>query len=244
MKAFLTHLGIQLRLDIRNKGTLLVFYIIPIAFYIVMGAVFSSILPDSRETLGAAMTIFAVTMGAVLGIPPSLVHMRETGTLRVYRVYGMPGWAVLLAKAVSACVNLIVITALITVTAPLLFKAGVPAHIGAYCATVLLLILSNTAIGILIGVVAKDQSVNTILSQAVFLPSLLLSGIMFPASMLPKPFYWIGCIFPATHAMQSLADWAFGSGSFPAAANGVIAGIGLIGAAIALLRFRRISTAA
>lgn len=243
MKAFINHLGIQLRLDFRNRGTLLVYYIIPLVFYIVMGAVFSSIMPDAKETLGAAMSIFGITMGAVLGLPPTLVEMRESGTLRAYRVNGVPGWAVLLAKSVSACINLIVVSLIIALTAPLLFGAGVPGHIGAYCLTVFLLILASVALGNLIGVLAKTQSATTVLSQAVFLPSLLLSGIMFPAAMLPDPLRWLGKIFPASHAMLSLSDWAFGSGPFPAA-NGIILGIGLIGALIALLRFRGISRTA
>ena len=244
MKAFITHLGIQLRLDFRNRGTLLVYYIIPLVFYIVMGAVFSSIMPDTKETLGAAMSIFGITMGAVLGLPPTLVEMRQSGTLRAYRVSGVPGWAVLLAKSLSACLNLIAVSAIIAVTAPLLFGAGVPGHIGAYCVTVFLLVVASIAVGILIGVLAKNQSSATILSQAVFLPSLLLSGIMFPASMLPDPLEWLGKVFPASHAMGSLSSWAFGPGPFPAAANGVILGIGIVGAAIALWRFKRISRTA
>mgnify|MGYP000365609631 FL=1 len=244
MKAFITHLGIQLRLDFRNRGTLLVYYIIPLVFYVVMGAVFSSILPDAKQTLGAAMTIFGITMGAVLGLPPALVEMRESGTLRAYRVNGVPGWAVLSAKALSACLNLIAISAIIALSAPLLFGAGFPGHIGAYCVTVFLLVLASIAIGLLIGSVAKNQSTTTILSQAVFLPSLLLSGIMFPASLLPEPLQWAGRIFPASHAMQSFSAWAFGPGPFPAAATGVILGIGVLGAAVALWRFRRISRSA
>ena len=243
MKAFINHLGIQLKLDFRNKGTLLVYYIIPLVFYVVMGAVFSSIMPDAKETLGAAMSIFGITMGAVLGLPPTLVEMRESGTLRAYRVNGVPGWAVLLAKSLSACINLIAVAAIIALTAPLLFGAGVPGHLGAYCLTVFLLVFASIALGNLIGVLSKTQSATTILSQAVFLPSLLLSGIMFPAAMLPDALQWAGKIFPASHAMGSLSTWAFGSGPFPAA-NGIILGIGVAGGAIALWRFKRISRTA
>ena len=244
MKAFINHLGIQLKLDFRNKGTLLVYYIIPLVFYLVMGTVFSSIMPDTKETLGAAMSIFGIPMGAVLGLPPALVEMRESGTLRAYRVNGVPGWAVLLTKSLSACLNLIAISAIIALSAPLLFGAGVPGHIGAYCLTVFLLVFASIAIGSLIGVVAKNQSSTTILSQAVFLPSLLLSGIMFPAEMLPDPLLWVGRVLPASHAMRSLTAWAFGPEAFPAGANGIILGIGLIGALIALWRFSRVSRTA
>ena len=43
-------------------------------------------------------------------------------------------------------------------------------------------------------------------SQLVFLPSIMLSGIMFPTSILPKAFDTIGKIFPATHAMKIMTS--------------------------------------
>lgn len=242
MSAFGKHLKIQFKLDFRNKGTLLVFYIIPLAFYAVMGAVFSSIMPQMKQTLGAAMIIFAVTMGAVLGIPPSLVQMRESGTLRAYRVSGVPGYAVLLAASASAFLHLCIVSLVIYLTAPILFGAGTANALGAYLATLIPLILANIALGNMIGVLSKSQSMATILSQAVFLPSLLLSGIMFPADMLPDAFQTLGQLFPASHAMRSFTV-AFGTGPFPAEAVALIVGIGLIGAAVALWRFRRISAA-
>ena len=55
MKAFLNHVRIQLTLDFRNKGTLLTFYIIPLLFYLVIGAVFASVQPQTKETLACMM---------------------------------------------------------------------------------------------------------------------------------------------------------------------------------------------
>jgi ABC-2 type transport system permease protein len=45
--------------------------------------------------------------------------------------------------------------------------------------------------------------------MVVFLPSLLLSGIMFPASMLPSALNWVGRVFPATFALQSFYGLAY-----------------------------------
>lgn len=92
MKASFQHLWVQFKMDIRERGTLMTYYLVPLVFYFVMGAVFSSINPLARQTLAATMAIFAVTMGAVLGIPAPLVKMRESGVLRAYRVCGIPGW--------------------------------------------------------------------------------------------------------------------------------------------------------
>lgn len=244
MKAFITHLGIQLRLDIRNKGTLLTFYIIPLIFYAVMGAVFSSILPDAKETLAASMTIFAVTMGAVLGLPPTLVTMRESGTLRAYRVSGVPGWSVLLSCAASALVHLAAVSVIILLSAPLLFGASLPESLLAYLATLLLLLIVSIIVGLLVGVCAKTHPAASLLSQAVFLPSLLLSGIMFPAELLPEPMRWLGQGFPASHAMLAFREWAYGGQPFPALAFAVMAGIGAVCFVITLARFKKVSAEA
>ncbi len=92
MKAFLNHLWIQFKMDIREKGTLMTYYLVPLIFYLVIGAVFSSVNPESKQMLAASMAIFALTMGAVIGLPVPVVKMRETGVLRAYRVSGIPGW--------------------------------------------------------------------------------------------------------------------------------------------------------
>lgn len=44
----------------------------------------------------------------------------------------------------------------------------------------------------------KDQAKLTMYSQVVFLPSIMLSGIMFSAELLPNIFASIGKLFPAT----------------------------------------------
>jgi ABC-2 type transport system permease protein len=36
----------------------------------------------------------------------------------------------------------------------------------------------------------------------VLLPSIFLSGYIFPASGLPRPLYWIGRVLPATHMIE------------------------------------------
>jgi ABC-2 type transport system permease protein len=70
------------------------------------------------------------------------------------------------------------------------------------------------------------------LSQAVFLPTVMLGGIMFPASMLPEPLRLVGKVLPATHAMQSFSSLAFG---LPSDVNAAVSLLFLI--AIGILAF-------
>jgi ABC-type multidrug transport system, permease component len=209
MKAFFKYLWIQFKTDLRDKGNLLNYYLVPLAFYFVMGAVFSSITPLMKSTLAASMTIFAVTMGAVMGSPTALVRMRESGTLRAFKVNGISGSAVLCIQAISTFIHLFIVATLIYLITPLAYHGDVPASIPAYFGIVTVLLLANIGIGLLIGVVAPSLAYSTMLSMLVFLPSLMLSGIMFPASMLPSALRWTGRIFPATFAMQSFYGLAY-----------------------------------
>ena len=238
MKAFAASLAIQFRLDVRDRGTLLTYYLVPLLFYFVMGAVLSAINPVIRETLAASMSIFAVTMGAVLGMPVPLVKMRETGVLRSYRVSGIPRWSVLLAQAVSTGLHLMLVALVIFVTAPLLYGAVWPDAPFVWMAVLLALLFASLSLGLPIGVLARSQAIAMMLSQAVFLPTMMFSGIMFPTDILPQPLQVAGRILPATWLMM-----AFQQGAYKLAAPVplwlcLLAGIGIGLAALAVIAWR------
>ena len=46
-------------------------------------------------------------------------------------------------------------------------------------------------------------------SQFIFLPSIMLAGIMFPANMLPKVLETVGIIFPATWGFKLMTSEVF-----------------------------------
>lgn len=246
MTAFLSQLIIQLRMDIRDKGTLLVFYIVPLGFYAVMGAVFSSVNPEIKPILSATMAIFSVTMGAVIGIPPSLVKLREAGTLRAYQVLGIPNASVLFSVGISTLIHLSIVCFIISISAPLLFGAEPPQSTGGFIAVLAALLFCSTAIGLFIGSAAKTQSSAMLLSQAVFMPSLMLSGIMFPAHLLPQPLEYAGNIFPATHVMRAFYGLAY---RLPTEYNSslallIVLAIGIIVSAAAVWKLGKITRVA
>ncbi len=246
MTVFIKQLFIQLSMDIRDKGTLLVFYIVPLGFYAVMGAVFSSVNPEVKPVLSATMAIFSVTMGAVIGLPPSLVKLREAGTLRAYQVTGIPSASVLLSIGISAFIHLSVVSVIISVSAPLLFGAEMPHSMGGFISVLAALLLCSVAAGLLIGATVKSQSTAMLLSQAVFMPSLMLSGIMFPTDLLPAPFGYLSNVFPATHAMRAFNGLAYG---LPTEFNSLMAlaivlGIGVVVLVAAAWRLGKITRVA
>ncbi len=209
MKAFLKYLSIQFRLDIREKGTLLNYYLVPLMFYLVMSAVFSSINPLMKPTLAASMTVFAITMGAVMGSPTTIIKMRESGTFRAFKVNGISGLTVMLVQAVSTFLHLLLVALIIYIVSPLAYHSDFPKFPAYYFLILFLFLLASIGIGLLIGVASRSQSFATMCSMVVFMPTIILSGTMFPANMLPAPAMWLGRVFPATHALQSFFGLAY-----------------------------------
>lgn len=243
MKAFGKQVLIQLKMDMRDKGTFMVFYLVPLAFYLVVGAVFSSVNPLISETLSAVMAIFSITMGAVIGLPPTIVKMRETSVFRAYKINGIPNLAVMLSLGVSAFLHLSIVALIISISAPYIFDAQVPENILGYGLVMVVFLTCSVVIGLLIGVMAKSQGAALMLSQAVFMPSLMLSGIMFPATMLPEALMYAGYALPATHAMKGFTSLAYGIptdiGSFTSL--GIILGILILALGLTAYRVEKIT---
>ncbi len=65
-----------------------------------------------------------------------------------------------------------------------------------------LFIASNLALGLTFSTMATNQMQAQQLAQFTLLPSVMLSGFMFPFRGMPVWAQWLGEIFPTTHAMR------------------------------------------
>jgi len=70
-----------------------------------------------------------------------------------------------------------------------------------YLAAVLL-ITANLALGLLISTRAQSQFQAMQMTMFVFLPSILLSGFMFPFAGMPRIVQWLAEILPLTHFLR------------------------------------------
>jgi ABC-2 type transport system permease protein len=184
------------------------------------------------------MSIFAITMGAVMGAPISLVRMRESNTLRAFKVNGIPTSAVLAVHALSAFIHLFIVSVVIYFLTPLLFKASFPVSPLFFFLCVALYLLASIGLGMLIGVIAPSQAYTTMFSMVIFLPTILFSGIMFPASMLPGALSWFGRVLPATYSLQSFYGLAYRTPTSiqPGLAVSIVAAFALAAFALAVWR--------
>ena len=99
MTAFTNHFSLEFRTGIRNKTLLLMNYLFPVGFYLMMGFVMPAINPTFRAMIIPSMVVFAILAATMLGLPDPLVNARETGIFRSYKINGIP------SLSISPCWN-------------------------------------------------------------------------------------------------------------------------------------------
>ena len=206
MNCFLYSLVLQWKLDIRSKSLLVTFYIVPLVFFLIMGGIFTSVIPGMGSTLIQSMIVMSVSMGAFLGLPPSLVEIYGSDIKKIYNANGVPIYLGLLTMVLSAFVHLMMTSIVILLLAPILFKASLPTQLPIFLLSLTIYIIVSLSIGSILGLTLKNQAKLTMLAQLVFLPSIMLSGIMFPISLLPDFLQVIGHVFPAYWGYRLMLD--------------------------------------
>ncbi len=206
MSAFLFGVALQWKLDLRNKGILLTYYIVPLVFFAFMSGIFSSINPAAKQTLIQSMTIFGVTMGAILGASAPLVELYGSEIKKAYKMGGIPLWVATVNNLISAFIHLYIMSLIIFFLAPIFFQASVPAELGVYFVSLAIFILASLGVGTVLGLFVKSASRLTLVAQFVFLPSIMLAGIMFPSELLPKAFTAASVVFPATWGFKQMTS--------------------------------------
>ena len=239
MNAFTTHFSFEFRTGLRNKNFLMLFYLFPLGFYVMMAVVMVGINPLFLEVLIPAMVLFATLAATMLGMPDPLVNGRETGIFRSYKINGVPSASILAIPALTTSLHLAIVAAIITISAPLLFDAPAPENWLNYVLVFIVTVIACSGIGLLIGVISANTRTAILWSQLMFIPSVLLGGMMIPYSMLPAAAQKVSQLLPATHAMNAFNDLAMGRTSDfnPWASVVILLTSGIIAFALAIYLF-------
>jgi len=149
---------------------------------------------------GLMGVILTMTMVMMTGL--AITRERERGTMENLLATPATALEVMTGKIVPyILIGLIQVTIVLTL-AQILF--GVP-MLGGYVTlyiSVLLFIAANLMLGLTISSIAQNQLQAMQMTFFFFLPSILLSGFMFPFRGMPEWAQWIGQALPLTHFLR------------------------------------------
>jgi ABC-2 type transport system permease protein len=132
----------------------------------------------------------------------SITRERERGTMENLLAMPVRPIEVMLAKIVPYVLVGYVQVALILIVSTLFFQLPVRGSMPLLLVALGLYIAGNLALGITFSTISSNQMQAIQFAQFTLLPSIFLSGFMFPFKGMPVWAQWAGEIFPTTHAIR------------------------------------------
>ena len=160
--------------------------------------------PDSRSANFMVPGLIAVILQIITTLLTafSIVREREQGTLEQLLVTPVRPFGLMLGKLVPYGLIGIVETFTVLTVMRLVFDVPIKGSLLLLLSLSILFLFTALAIGLLISTKAQNQMQALQLAWLIMLPSVLLSGFMFPRDSMPVIMRFIGYMVPATHFME------------------------------------------
>ena len=209
MKGFMYHAIYDFKTGVRDKTLMLMNYLFPLGFFLLVGMFMTKINPYFVETMVPGMLLFALMSSSLLSLPGTLVTSREAGVYRNFRVHGIPSYSLIIIPIIGNLFHAVIVCTLITAGSFLLFGGTLPVDWGWFVVVFMLAALCLSTLGMLIGIVSQSSRASVLIAQAFYLPSVLLGGLMIPGDQLPASLSPVASLFPATHAIRAFTQQAY-----------------------------------
>lgn len=160
--------------------------------------------PERRSAVNIVPGLVGVilTMTMVLFTAVAVVRERERGNMELLITTPVTRLELMVGKVLPYVAIGLVQTTVVLALGAWLFEVPVNGSLLDVYLAAMLLIVANLALGLLISTRASSQFQAMQMTFFVFLPSILLSGFMFPFSGMPRAAQWLAEVLPLTHFLR------------------------------------------
>ena len=147
--------------------------------------------------VGTLMLLVALLLTAL-----AIVREREIGTLEQLMVSPLAPGELIAGKTLPFALIAFVDLALVTTVAVVWFEVPFRGNLLVLLLASLLFLLPALGTGLLISTVSSTQQEAFLTTFLTFMPTILLSGFLFPISSMPKVFQWLTLVNPLRHYLE------------------------------------------
>lgn len=160
--------------------------------------------PEQRSVVNIVPGLLGVilTMTMVMFTSAAIVREREQGNMEFLITTPVRPLELMLGKIVPYVIVGFVQVTIILSAGHLLFDVPIRGGIDSIALAAMLFICASLTLGLVISTIAKTQLQSMQMTVFILLPSILLSGFMFPYEAMPIGAQWIAEALPATHFMR------------------------------------------
>jgi len=160
--------------------------------------------PEQRTAVNIVPGLVAIilTMTMIMFTSAAIVRERERGNLELIITTPVRSIELMIGKIIPymfiGALQVIIILGL----GHLVFNVPINGGLWHLAGATLLFIVASLALGLVISTIARNQLQSMQMTVFILLPSILLSGFMFPYEGMPIGAQYIAEAFPATHFMR------------------------------------------
>jgi ABC-2 type transport system permease protein len=182
-----------------------------------------------------------LTMTLIMITSIALTRENERGTIEALLSTPVRPLEVMIGKTTPYIIVGVIQTSIVVAASIFVFRIPFAGDPLTFVAAILLFILTNLIFGYLISTIAKTQLQAMQMTFFVLLPSILLSGFMFPFRAMPGWAQAIGEGLPTTHFLRVVREVTLKGANMPDVAGDLLplVAIMIALATVAVLRFRR-----
>jgi ABC-2 type transport system permease protein len=171
--------------------------------------------PERRSAVNIVPGLIGVilTMTMVLFTAIAIVRERERGNMELLIATPLTSAELMIGKVLPYIAIGFIQTSVVLALGIWLFKVPVIGSFFDVYITAGLLILANLSMGLLISTRTQSQFQAMQMAFFVLLPSILMSGFMFPFAGMPKPIQYFAEILPLTHFLRLIRGVMLRGGS-------------------------------
>ena len=160
--------------------------------------------PERRSAVNIVPSLIGVilTMTMVMFTAMAIVRERERGNLELLITTPVSSAELMIGKVLPYIVVGLVQTTVVLLLGMSVFSVPVRGSLLDVYGAAMLLIVANLTLGLLVSTKAQTQFQAMQMAFFLFLPSILLSGFMFPFDGMPVAAQWIAEVLPLTHFVR------------------------------------------
>ncbi|MEJ2765962.1 ABC transporter permease [Photobacterium sp. MCCC 1A19761] len=162
--------------------------------------------PSRRSAVNIVPGLLGVilTMTMVLFTSAAIVRERERGNLELLITTPVRPLELMIAKIIPYIFVGLIQVGIILGLGHLIFDVPINGALSQLLLGTLLFIAASLTLGLMISTVAQTQLQAMQMTVFILLPSILLSGFIFPYEAMPNVAQWIAEVLPATHFMRMI----------------------------------------
>lgn len=216
MKTFKAMLKTELKLSLRGMDMVIFALCMPLVVLILIGIIYGNkpaydgaSYSFLEQSFGALASI-SICAGGVMGLPLVVSDYRSRKILKRFKVTPVSPSIILMVQVVIYTLYAVISLILLYLTAVLFYDFHLKGSFLCFLGGYLLVVVSMFSIGMMVGGIAPNTKIASVIASILYFPMLIFSGSTLPYEVMPKALQRVADFLPLTQGIKLLKAASLG----------------------------------